>query len=121
LVISKSVSARPAHVVRSAALACVAAAVGCALIGIIVGHATFGLGLAVGLAVGAANGYAADRLLLVGVPFVATSMMRIIVLTLVALVAGLTVGFSAAVPVVAGLAAAQLILAGSAVVESVRR
>jgi hypothetical protein len=121
LVISKSVSARPAHVVRSAALACIVAAVGCALIGIIVGHATFGLGLAVGLAVGAGNGYAADRLLLVGVPFVATSMLRIIVLTLVALVAGLTVGFSAAVPVVAGLAAAQLILAGSAVVESVRR
>jgi hypothetical protein len=121
LVISKSVSARPAHVVRSAALACVVAAVACALIGTVVGHATFGLGLAVGLAIGAGNGYAADRLLLVGVPFVATSMLRIIVLTLVALASGLIFGFSAAVPVVAGLAAAQLILAGSAVVESVRR
>lgn len=119
--ISKSVSARPAHVVRSAALACVAAAIMGAVIATAVGHAGFGLGLAVGLAVGGGNGYAADRLLLVGVPFVATSMMRIIVLTLVALVAGLTVGFSAAVPVVAGLALAQLILAGSAVVELVRR
>lgn len=118
--ISKSVSARPAHVVRSAALVCVAAAAASALVGAVVGHATFGIGLAVGLAVGAGNGYAADRLLLVGVPFVATSMLRIIVLTLVALVAGLAFGFGPAVPVVAGLAAAQLVLAGSAVVESVR-
>ncbi len=38
LVISKSVSARPAHVVRSAALACIAAAVACALVGTVVGH-----------------------------------------------------------------------------------
>ena len=119
--ISKGVSARPAHVVRSAALACVAAAVGCALVGLIVGHPTFGLALAGGLIVGAGNGYAADRLFTVGVPFVATSMMRIIVLTLVALVSGLAFGFRSAVPVVAGLAAAQLILAGSAVVESVRK
>jgi hypothetical protein len=120
-VISKSVSARPAHVVRSAAVACVVAAVGCALVGTILGHPGWGLGLAVGLAVGAGNGYAVDRLLLVGVPFVATSMLRILILTLVALFAGLIFGFGRAVPVVAGIAAAQLILAGSAVLESVRR
>jgi hypothetical protein len=120
-VISKVVSARPAHVVRSAAVACAVAAVGCGLVATILGHAALGLGLAVGLAAGAGNGYAADRLLLVGVPFLATSMMRIIVLTLVALVAALTFGFSRAWPVVAGIAAAQLILALSAGVEAVRR
>ncbi|MEO8897547.1 MAG: hypothetical protein ABI352_05990 [Candidatus Dormibacter sp.] len=98
-----------------------AVAVGCALVGLIVGHPTFGLGLAVGLVVGAGNGYAADRLFMVGVPFIATSMMRILALTLVALLSGLVFGFRSAIPVVAGLAAAQLILAGSAVVESVRR
>lgn len=119
--ISKSVSARPAHVVRSAAIACVVAAVGSALFAAVLGHAAVGLGLAVGLAAGAGNGYVADRLLLSGVPFVATSMLRIIVLTLVALGAGLAFGFSRAVPVVAGIAAAQLILALSAVAESVRR
>ncbi|HEX4756312.1 MAG TPA: hypothetical protein VH661_11275 [Candidatus Dormibacteraeota bacterium] len=97
------------------------AAVGCALVGTILGHPGWGLGLAVGLAVGAGNGYAVDRLLLVGVPFVATSMLRILILTLVALFAGLIFGFGRAVPVVAGIAAAQLILAGSAVLESVRR
>jgi hypothetical protein len=120
-VISKSVSARPAHVVRSAAVACIVAAVGCALVGTILGHPAWGLGLAAGLAVGAGNGYAVDRLLLVGVPFVATSMLRILILTLVALFAGLIFGFGRAVPVVAGIAAAQLILAISAVLESVRR
>ncbi|MGH7722745.1 MAG: hypothetical protein ACRENL_07950 [Candidatus Dormibacteria bacterium] len=119
--ISKSVSARPAHVVQAAAIACLAAALGCAVVGTILGHLAFGLGLAVGLAAGAGNGYAADRLLQVGVPFLATSMLRIVVLTLVALVAGLGFGFDRAVPVVAGIAVAQLILAGSAVVESVRR
>ncbi len=119
--ISKSVSARPAHVVRTAAVACVAAAVGCAVVGTVAGHPAWGLGLAVGLAVGAGNGYVADRLLLVGVPFLATSMLRIVVLTLVALIAGLVFGFDRAVPVVAGIAAAQLILAFSAVLESVRR
>lgn len=119
--ISKSVSARPEYVVRSAAVACVGIALACALAGSLLGHAAWGLGLAVGLAVGAGNGYAADRLLLVGVPFLATSMLRIVVLTLVALVAGLAFGFDRAVPVVAGLAAAQLILAFSAVVEAVRR
>jgi hypothetical protein len=117
----KSVSARPAHVVRSAAVACVAAAFACAIAGVVLGHAAVGLGLAVGLAAGAGNGYAADRLLLVGVPFVATSMLRIVVLTLVALVAGLAFGFGRAWAVVAGIAAAQLILAVSAVAESVRR
>jgi hypothetical protein len=121
LVISKSVSARPAHVVQSAAIACIVAAVGCGLVATILGHAGVGLGLAVGLVAGAGNGYAIDRLLLVGVPVVATSMLRIIVLTLVALVAGLAFGFSHAVPVVAGIAAAQLILALSAVTEAVRR
>lgn len=119
--ISKSVSARPAHVVRAAAVACVVAAAASALVGTLIGQAGWGLGLAVGLAVGAGNGYAADRLLVVGVPFLATSMMRIIVLTLVALVAGLAFGFDRAVPVVAGIAAAQLILAVSAVLEAVRR
>ena len=103
--ISKSVSARPAHVVRSAAVACIVAAVGCALVGTILGHPAWGLGLAAGLAVGAGNGYAVDRL----------------ILTLVALFAGLIFGFGRAVPVVAGIAAAQLILAISAVLESVRR
>jgi hypothetical protein len=121
LVITKGVSARPAHVVRSAAVACAVAAVGCALVATVLGHAALGLGLAVGLAAGAGNGYAADRLLLVGVPFLATSMLRIIILTLVALVAGLAFGFSRAWPVVAGIAAAQLILALSAVAEAVRR
>jgi hypothetical protein len=120
-VISKGVSARPAHVVRSAAVSCAVAAVGCAVVGTVVGHPALGLGLAVGLAVGAGNGYVADRLLLVGVPFVATSMLRIVVLTLIALIAGLAFGFSRAWPVVAGIAAAQLILALSAVAESVRR
>jgi hypothetical protein len=120
-VISKSVSARPAHVVRSAAIACAVAAVGCGLVGTVVGHPVLGLGLAAGLAAGAGNGYAADRLMVVGVPFVATSMLRIIVLTLIALVAGLVFGFSRAVPVVAGIGAAQLILALSAVAEAVRR
>lgn len=118
--ISKSVSARPEHVVRSAAVACVVIAVACALVGSVLGHAAWGLGLAVGLAVGAGNGYAADRLLLVGVPFLVTSMLRIVVLTLVALIAGLAFGFDRAVPVVAGLAAAQLVLASSAVLEAVR-
>jgi hypothetical protein len=121
LVISKSVSARPAYVVQSTAIACIVAAVGCAVVATLLGHAGVGLGLAVGLAAGAGNGYAIDRLLLVGVPVVATSMLRIIVLTLVALVAGLVFGFRNAMPVVAGIAAAQLILALSAVVEAVRR
>jgi hypothetical protein len=120
-VISKGVSARPAHVVRSAAVACAMAAVGCGIVATILGHAALGLGLAVGLAAGAGNGYAIDRLFLVGVPVIATSMLRIIVLTLVALVAGLVFGFSHAIPVVAGIAAAQLILALSAVAEAVRR
>lgn len=119
--ISKNVSARPAQVVRSAAIACAAVAVGCGLMGTALGHPALGLGLAVGLAAGAGNGYFADRLLLVGVPFIATSMLRIIVLTLVALVAGLVFGFSRAVPVVAGIGAAQLILAISALAETVRR
>jgi hypothetical protein len=120
-VISKGVSARPAHVVRSAAVACAVAAVGCGLVATALGHPALGLGLAVGLAAGAGNGYFANRLLVVGVPFVATSMLRIIILTLIALVTGLVFGFSRAVPVVAGIGAAQLILALSAVTEVVRR
>lgn len=117
---TQQLSEQPKRVLRSAALACVGFAAVAAIAGVLSAHANIGVGMAVGLILGAGNGFLAERLLIVGVPFVVTSLSRLFLLTLVAFGAALIVGFEEAWPVVLGIALAQVALAGSAIVESVR-
>jgi hypothetical protein len=85
------------------------------------GRPAAGAALGVGMVIGAANGHIARRLLDIGVPFGITSMLRITLLTALAVAVGAIFGFGHVFLVVLGLGIAQLIMAGSALRELNRR
>lgn len=107
--------------VRAAAVVCLAAAVVVTVVFLAVGQPFAGGALASGLLIGTLNGAAAARLIALPVPFAATSLMRIITLSLVAVAVGLAFGVSRIWLVILGLGFAQFALAGSALRDSVRR
>jgi hypothetical protein len=105
--------------VTAVACACAAAlalAVCCAT-----GRPEAGIALALGLLLGAGNGLLAQRLFAVGVPMVATSLMRLLALTLVAAASGVFLDWRNVVLVVAAMAVAQLVLSAAALREMLRR
>lgn len=86
--------------------------------GIAVGQARHGLALCVGLLVGSANGILVQRSLALGMAFTALSLLRLLLLTALGLGIGVLIGLSQVWLVVAGIAIAQLVLAGWAVREA---
>lgn len=110
-----------ARTVRTAAIACVAGAIlAIALFGGL-GHPLPGIALGVGLALGATNGLAAARLVNLPIPFFASSLARIVTLSMVGVAIGLALGFSNIWLVILGLGVAMLVLAGAALVRTARR
>ncbi len=83
-----------------------AAAVGVASLS---GHLGLGLGLGAGLMVGSLNGYLIEGLLNRGTPFVAGSLLRLLVLTSIVLVAAFVLR-GAAWTVALGIGLAQLVM-----------
>ena len=109
------------RVVRLSTIACL---VGAALVLIgtaILGRPVAGVCIAAGAIIGAANGHAARRLLDIGIPFVSTSMLRIMTLTVLSFAVGAVFGFGHVWQVILGVGGAQLVMAGSALVELKRR
>jgi hypothetical protein len=125
-VISEGASPRPktaAHalrLVRNAALVCAGAALVAALVGVLTGHPGPGGALATGLAIGSINGAMAARLIALPVPFLATSLLRIITLSMIGIAIGLAFGLANIWLVILGLGVAQVVLAGAALRESLR-
>jgi len=99
-VISEGASPRPTpsanalRLVRNAALVCAGAAVIAAVVGVVVGHAGPGGALATGLAIGSINGALAARLIALPIPFLATSLLRIITLSTIGIAIGLAFGLA---------------------------
>lgn len=113
----------PARTLRIAAVVCVTAAV-LAFAGLAAsGRPLAGVALAVGLVLGSVNGMAAARLLRLPIPFFASSLARIVTLSMIGVAIGLALGFNNIWLVILGLGAAQLVLAASAVAmtRTVRR
>lgn len=110
-----------ARTVRFAGLACVVAAVVAAVAFAAVSHPLPGVALAVGLLLGATNGLAAARLFQLPIPFFASSLARIVTLTMIGIAIGLALGFRNIWLVILGLGVAQLVLAAAAVAQTVRR
>lgn len=81
------------------------------------GHARAGVALAAGLLVGSLNGLWAQRTLGSELSFRATSLGRLAVLSAAGLAVGFAIGTDVAWLTLAGLAGAQLLLAGSALRE----
>jgi hypothetical protein len=79
-----------------------------------------GLEFDIGLFVGAANGPMIQRSVLLGVRFGMLSLGRLLLLSVVGLGIGLALGASLAWLVIAGIAAAQMVLAGAGAWRMVR-
>lgn len=124
--ISESASSRPKtaatalRLVRNAALVCAGAAVVAAMVGFLVGHPGPGGALATGLAIGSINGAMAARLIALPIPFLATSLLRIITLSMIGIAIGLAFGLANIWLVILGLGVAQVVLAAAALRESLR-
>jgi hypothetical protein len=125
-VISEGASSRPKttanalRLVRNAALVCAGAAVVAAVVGILVGHPGPGGALATGLAIGSINGAMAARLISLPIPFLATSLLRIITLSMIGIAIGLAFGLANVWLVILGLGISQVVLAAAALRESMR-
>lgn len=124
--ISEGASARPKtaanalRLVRNAALVCAGAAVVAAVVGVLVGHPGPGGALATGLAIGSINGAMAARLISLPIPFLATSLLRIVTLSMIGIAIGLAFGLANIWLVILGLGIAQVVLAVAALRESLR-
>lgn len=111
----------PRRALHLTAYVCAGAAVVALVAGAVTGHAVIGIALAIGLLLGAGNGILAERLFAFGVPFVATSLMRLLALTGVAAASGVFLGWKQVVFVVVGMAAAQLVLSAASAREVLRK
>jgi hypothetical protein len=107
--------------VRNAALVCAVVAVVAAVGGLLLGRPGPGGALATGLALGALNGAVAGKLLTLPIPFFATSLLRLMTLTIVGIGLGLAFGLNNIWLVILGLGVAQLLLVSAALRESLRR
>jgi hypothetical protein len=107
-------------VVRNAALACAGAAAVAVVLGIVLGHAGQGGALATGLAIGSINGALAARLISLPVPFLATSLLRIVTLSMIGIAIGLAFGLANVWLVILGLGVSQVVLAAAALREQLR-
>ena len=108
-------SGEPDRAVRTAALACVAMAVAA----LAVASAAFaqplaGGAFAAGVLLGTLNGALAARLVNLPVPFLATSLVRLVTLSMIGIAVGLAFGVSRIWLVILGLGCAQLALAAAA-------
>jgi hypothetical protein len=86
----------------------------------VIGQLRAGLEIDIGLFVGAANGPMIQRSVLLGVRFGVLSMARLLLLSVIGLGIGLALGPSLAWLVIAGIALAQLVLAGAGAWRMVR-
>ena len=113
-------AANALRLVRNAAFVCAGAAVIAAIVGILIGHPAQGGALATGLAIGSINGAMAAKLIALPVPFLATSLLRIVTLSMIAIAIGLAFGVANIWLVILGLGVAQVVLAGAALREQLR-
>ena len=99
------------HAAGLTAVTCIVAALVAFVIGSAAAHPREGLALGAGLALGSGNGHLARRLLGSLVPFGASSIGRLVMLSVVAIGVGFVMGVDVMWLVVLGLGLAQLILA----------
>ncbi len=113
-------AANALRLVRNAALVCAGAAVISAVVGLLVGHPAIGGALATGLAIGSINGAMAAKLIALPIPFLATSLLRIMTLSLIGIAIGLAFGIANVWLVILGLGISQVVLAAAALREQLR-
>jgi hypothetical protein len=112
----------PQHAIRTAAIACLALAVVAALVATVgFRQPLAGGAVAAGLLLGTINGAVASKLINLPVPFLATSLARLITLSMIGIAVGIAFGVSHIWLVILGLGIAQLALAGAALWATVQQ
>jgi hypothetical protein len=107
-------------VIEKAAGAALAAALVALLAGVLSGHWLYGVAGGAGLAIGSTNAFLTRRSLTSPLGFRASSMARLVLLSLVGIAAGLLIGVVTLPFVIGGIALAQLLVAAVAIREVVR-
>ncbi|MDQ6692403.1 MAG: hypothetical protein M3Z13_06520 [Candidatus Dormibacteraeota bacterium] len=102
------------HPVKTTLTACAVMASLAVVIALVLGHPRAGVALAAGLMIGSVNGLLAQRALRASFSFRATSLGRLGLISMGGLAAGLLLGMDVVVYSLAGLAAAQFVLAAAA-------
>ena len=110
----------PRHALNLTAAVCVGVAVVALVVAAALGQPLSGVALALGLILGGGNGFLAVRLLGIGVAFAATSILRLLILTMLAILSGFVLGWERAILVAAGMAVAQLVLSAASLREVLR-
>jgi hypothetical protein len=106
-------------ILRETVVVCATLAIAAAAAAAVAGHPTFGIGIAAGLLIGSTNGYLLVALLDQDSSFLFASLMRLIILSVVALGAALLLQ-SSAWTVILGVGAAQLIMVAAGVRQGLR-
>ena len=112
--------AAPRHALNLTAAVCAGVAVVALVVAAALGQPLSGVALALGLILGGGNGFLAGRLLGIGVAFAATSILRLLILTMLAILSGFVLGWERAILVAAGMAVAQLVLSAASLREVLR-
>ena len=112
--------AAPRHALNLTAAVCAGVAVVALVVAAALGQPLSGVALALGLILGGGNGFLAVRLLGIGVAFAATSILRLLILTMLAILSGFVLGWERAILVAAGMAVAQLGLSAASLREVLR-
>jgi hypothetical protein len=105
--------------VREAVVASAALAVVTVLVAGVAGHLPIGVGLGAGLIIGSLNGRLVAGTLEIGMPFVASSVVRMAAVSAIAILGALLLGI-AIWAVLIGVAAAQLIMVAASVRHGLR-
>lgn len=104
-----------------AAMACLLLAAAVLLGLVVAGYPRAGIAASTGLALGSINGLAAGRAFNAGMNPRASSLVRLVVLSAIAVAAALAIGLDEAWLVLLGVGAAQLVLVGVAAGALLRR
>ena len=112
--------AAPRHALNLTAAGCAGVAVVALVVAAALGQPLSGVALARGRILGGGNGFLAVRLLGIGVAFAATSILRLLILTMLAILSGFVLGWERAILVAAGMAVAQLVLSAASLREVLR-
>ena len=110
---------RSGGLLKTTVTACAALAAAIAAGGALTGHLPLGLGIAAGLLLGSLNGYLIQGLLGRGTPMVIGSLLRLVMFTLIVLIAALMLG-TAAWSLPLGIGVAQLVMVGAGVRQGLR-
>jgi hypothetical protein len=113
--------ARAAHssILRETAVGCAMLALVVAVVAGVAGHASVGIGIAIGLLLGSTNGYLIVGLLDINSSFLFASLMRLAILSAVALGAAILLQ-SSPWAVLLGVGAAQVIMVVAGVRQGLR-